>query len=67
MINQVASAKRGLSQPQAYVVYAVLGVGVLFLATAFMSTMFGLDVWQLCGIWLALTAAVCVLTAFVVT
>ena len=62
MINQVAAAKRGLSQPQAYVVYAVLGVGVLFLATAFTSTMFGLDVWQLCGIWLALTAAVCVLT-----
>src|SRR4030088_2758624 len=63
VINQVASAKRELSQPLAYVVYAVVGVGVLFLATAFTSTMFGLDVWQLCGIWLALTAAVCVLTA----
>jgi len=62
-MDQVASARRGLNQPLAYVVYALIGVGALFLASAFASSLFGLDVWQLSGIWLALIAAVCVLTA----
>jgi hypothetical protein len=44
------------------VLYALVGVGVLFLASAFISSPLGLDVWQLSGIWLALIAGVCFLT-----
>ncbi len=62
-MNGVGQARSGLSQPLAYVVYALLGVGAVFLAPGFTSSLVGLDVLQLGGIWVAVVAVLCVLTA----
>jgi hypothetical protein len=63
VMEQVASARRGLSQPLAYVVYALIGVGVLTLTSSMTGSLLRVDVWQMSAIWLALTAGVGVLTA----